>query len=135
MRPRDYANAESLVQKLNREGKLNETVLAGFARENRHEEMIATLALFCSVPVDIIEQLVKGARYDGLIVACKAAKLSWSTFVAILKARSAHHSVSDEEIDATKDSFLAISQANAQRTIRFIQVQHAAKKPMSAVAS
>jgi uncharacterized protein (DUF2336 family) len=133
MRPRDYAKAESMVQKLNREGKLNETVLVGFARENRHEEMIATLALFCGVPVDIIEQLAKSVRHDGLIVACKAAKLTWPTFVTILRARSAHHTISDEEFDLAKDSFLAISQASAQRTIRFIQVQHAAKKPISAI--
>jgi len=125
--PRDYTIAEGLVQKLNRQGKLNEAVLAGFAQERQYEEMVATLALFCGAPVETIERLIKNVRNDGVILACKAAKLTWPTVVAIMKARHAYHSISEDELTIAKESFLELSQASAQRTLRFMQVQQAAK--------
>jgi hypothetical protein len=126
--PRNYVFAEGHVQRMNREGKLNESVLVGFAQERRYEEVVATLALFCGAKVETIELLMKNVSHDGLIVACKAAKLNWPTVVAIMKARFSHHSISDEELDIAKESFLEVSQAAAQRTMRFMQVQQAAKQ-------
>jgi hypothetical protein len=126
--PRNYVFAEGHVQRMNREGKLNESVLVGFAQERRYEEVVATLALFCGAKVETIELLMKNVSHDGLIVACKAAKLSWPTVFAIMKTRFSHHSISDEELDIAKESFLEVSQAAAQRTMRFMQVQQAAKQ-------
>ena len=126
-KPRDYVQAEGVVQKLNLQGMLTEAALFRFASDGMHEEMVATLALFCGVSSQIIEKLAQGVRPDGLIVACKAAKLTWPTVVAIMKARFAHHLISGEELAAAKSSFLNISQAAAQRTIRFIKVRDIAK--------
>jgi len=126
--PRDYTIAESLVQKMNRQGKLNETVLAEFARDRQYEEVVATLSLFCGTSVEIIERLMKNVRNDGLILACKAAKLTWPTVVAIMKARHAYHTVSEDELAIAKEAFLELSQASAQRTLRFMQVQKTATK-------
>ena len=126
-KPRNYSAAETEVKELNRQGKLNEALLLDFVRSNKVEQMTTTLALFCGTSPKVIEQLLKSANHDGLIIACKAAKLTWPTFVAILKARIVHHTVSDHEIETARDSFLALSQASAQRTIRFISVQQATK--------
>jgi uncharacterized protein (DUF2336 family) len=123
--PRDFRASETLVQKLNRDGKLNEEVLNGFIKENRYEDMTATLALFCGAPVEFIESLMKIIRPDGLIVACKSAKLNWPTVSAMLKVRFSHHSISEEELGAAKKIFLTLSQTLAQRTFRFMQVQAA----------
>jgi len=77
--PRDFARANGEVYELNRQGKLNEQVLAEFAREHQYEEMTATIALFCGTKSEVIESLLKNASHEGLIVACKAAKISWAT--------------------------------------------------------
>jgi len=126
--PRDFAKADGVVYELNRSGKLNEQVLGGFIRENKYEEMTATLALFCGVKSDLIESLLKNVRHEGIIVACKAAKLSWQTVKHILQSRFSHHSVTEQQLLEAKDSFLELSQVAAQRSIRFMQVHKAAKK-------
>jgi uncharacterized protein (DUF2336 family) len=133
-KPRDYQQAEGMVQKLNLQGKLTEAALLKFATDSMHEEMVATLSLFCGVSSQLMEKLTQGVRPDGLIVACKAAKLTWPTVMAIMNARFAHHVLSDEELAAAKGSFLNISQSAAQRTIRFMKVRDVAKVRLSDVA-
>jgi hypothetical protein len=63
-----------------------------------------------------------------LIVACKAANLSWTTVAAILKARFAHHSVSQAELSEANKAFTALSLPSAQRTMRFMMVKAIAAK-------
>lgn len=125
---RDFARADGLVHELNRRGKLTESALVGFVTERKYEEMAATLALFCRAKSELIERLLKNVRPDGLIVACKAAKLTWPTVALILKNRFAHHSISEQELRAAKDAFISLSQTAAQRSMRFMQVEEVAKK-------
>jgi uncharacterized protein (DUF2336 family) len=125
---RDFAQADDDVSELNRRGKLNEATLLGFVKERAYEKMTATLALFCGVKSELIERLLQNIRAEGLVVACKAAKLCWPTVELILKNRFSHHAISEEELRAAKDSFIQLSQASAQRTLRFMQVQESAKK-------
>lgn len=126
-KPRDFNASESLVQQLNRQGKLNEAVLANFARELRYEEMVSTLALFCQAPVEAIERLMKHVGHEGVVLACKAAQLSWPTCGNVLQARFAPHEVADSELKEARTSFLSLSQAAAQRALRFMLVQSTAK--------
>jgi uncharacterized protein (DUF2336 family) len=126
--PRDFARADGMALELNRHGKLTEAVLLGFIEERKYEDTVATLALFCGVKSDLIERLLKNVRHDGLIVACKAAKLSWSTTTLILRHRFSHHSISEQELCEAKDAFLELSQTAAQRSMRFMQVHESAKK-------
>lgn len=126
--PRDFVHSEGLVKELNRQGKLNEGVLLSFANGRKYEEMTSTLALFCQAPVGIIEQLMKSVCPDGVIVACKAAKLSWPTVAAILQARFAHHKISEQELVRAKDGFLELTRSSAQRLLRFMTVDDTVKK-------
>lgn len=126
--PRDYTRANSEVYELNRRGKLNEAALADFARNHQYEEMTATIALFCGAKSEIIESLMKHVNPEGLIVVCKAAKISWSTVQLIFKARFSHHSLSPQELDEARNAFFELSQEAAQRTVRFMLVREAAKK-------
>jgi hypothetical protein len=90
--------------------------------------MVSTLALFCQAPVDMIEIMMRNPRPDGVVLTCKAAKLSLVALSAILGARFAHHSPSEAELREAKDSFLGLTQAAAQRTLRFMVVQHKTAK-------
>jgi uncharacterized protein (DUF2336 family) len=125
---RDFKRADSVVLELNRRGKLTEAVLVKFVMERQYEEMTATLALFCGAKSSLIERLLKNVSHDGLIVACKAAKLNWPTLELILQARFSHHAVSEQELRDAKDAFLELSREAAQRSMRFMQVQDAMKK-------
>jgi uncharacterized protein (DUF2336 family) len=125
-KPRDFADAENVVQKLNRQGKLNENVLADFAREGQYENVTACLSLFCGAPIDTIDSAMKHSSPEGLIIACKAAGLSWPTVTSILHLRLSPPSQRD--LAEAKKSFDALSQPLAQRTMRFMLVQGAAKK-------
>ncbi len=125
---RDLTRADSVVFELNRLGKLSETVLVDFVKDRRYEEMVATLALFCGVKSDLIERLLINVRHDGLIVACKAAKLTWPTVSLILQVRFAHHLITQQELDQARYAFLGLSQSAAQRSMRFMQVAETKKK-------
>ena len=127
-RPRDFTAAGTLVEKLNREGKLNERALLGFAQERQFENMTACLALFCGVPAEVIEGAMNHANHAGLVIICKAAGVSWQALAAILKARFSHHFPSDEELDEAKTSFLILSQSAARRAVRFMNVTDMATK-------
>ena len=127
-KPRDFSAAEKLVQQLNSREKLNERTLVDFAAQHKYEEMTSALALLCGAPVEFIERLMRNIHTLGLVIACKSAKLSWATVREILAARYSHHSISEQELDEAKTTFLVLSQASAQRTFRFMLVQEMAKK-------
>ena len=126
--PRDFTRAETMALELNRRGKLNEAMFSEFVEERKYEDMVVTLALFCGAKTDLIESLLKNVNNDGIVVACKAAKLTWPTTSLVLTSRFAHHSVSEPELAKAKTSFLELSQAAAQRSMRFMQAHNAAKK-------
>ena len=126
--PRDFSASERIVRRLNSNGTLDEKTLVTFARDRRYEEMISALALFCGAPVDFVERLMRNIHALGLITVCKSIKLSWPTVREILKARFSLHSISEEELEEAKTTFLVLSQASAQRTLRFMLAQETIKK-------
>jgi uncharacterized protein (DUF2336 family) len=123
----DFMRADNLVLQLNRQGKLNETVLAKFIEKGCSEEMMASLALFCGAKSELIERLLRSARYEGLILACRAANLSWQTTSMILCARLSDHAISESELTKARDTFLELSQAVAQKSFQFLKVQQKIK--------
>jgi uncharacterized protein (DUF2336 family) len=125
--PRDFETAAQVVQGLNRSGQLNESAVAGFARAHRHEEVVIALSLLCSAPAPLIERLMKKLRPDGLIVALRAADLSWPAASTILNNRFNLHSMPDDELELAKEAYFALSQSSAQRTLRFWKARIAAR--------
>jgi hypothetical protein len=72
--------------------------------------------------------LMKGPRSNGLLIPCKSAGLSWPTVSAILCNRFAHHTTSEADLALAKREYLKLSQASAQRVLRFWQVRTTATK-------
>lgn len=119
----DFSSAEELVKRLDRDGRLNEQMLLGFVCERRHEEAVSTLALLCGAPAVTVGELMKNKSFDGVIVACKAAKLAWSTVSTILRLRFAHHSVSENDLEEARRAYIALSQIAAHRALRSMLAQ------------
>jgi uncharacterized protein (DUF2336 family) len=127
-RPRDFTSAESEVAALNRHGKLNEELLIQFITAGKFEHVAATLAFFCGSISTLMGRLIKNVSHDGLIVACKAARLKWPTVRLLLQTRVSHHTLTEPELRDAKNAFLELSQDSAQRSMRFMQVHGTAKK-------
>ena len=120
---RDFVGAKRAIAKLDEAGQLNETVLLGFARQRRYEETVAALALLSDSTVEVIRPLMQSLRDDGLLVPCKAARLSWETTRAVLESRYATGSMRPEDLTKALGHFASMTPENAGRTLRFWQVR------------
>lgn len=125
--PRDFSHAVALIDKMQGQLQLNESAIVGFADAGKYEELVVALARVCGAPVELIERLMQNLRYDGILVACKAAELRWQTFTAILKIRFTPYEVPATDIAQARTDFIKLSIATAQRMLRFWLVRGVAK--------
>jgi uncharacterized protein (DUF2336 family) len=121
--PRDLARAQERAAVMRRAGKLDEAAVAGFARAHKYDDVVATLALMCAAPLDVIDQLMSSPRNDGLLVPCRVAKLSWPTVDTILQHRGARHALTEHDREKLRNDYARLSQATAQRLLGFWQAQ------------
>jgi uncharacterized protein (DUF2336 family) len=124
----DYTQSEATVLALNRAGKLGDQTINRFAIQGEYSNIIAALSQLSTVPIDAVEPLIGNPRPDGLIVACKASRLNWSTTVMILRNRPNCAPLSKQELEEGQESFETLSLSAAQRTIRFWSARSSAKK-------
>ena len=123
---RNVEDAKRLVQMMKETGRLNEAEIMTFARHMKYEEVIAGIAMLCSVPFDLIDRLTHSDRSDALLVPCKAAGLRCATVRAILQLRGTRHPTSEHEIEAASAEFEKLSAPTAARVLRFWQVRETA---------
>jgi uncharacterized protein (DUF2336 family) len=121
--PRDFSAAEKLVRAMHQRGDLDDAAVMAFANGGNYEEMTAAVAVLCSAPVSVISGMMMGMRNDAVLVPCRAAGLTWPTVEAILRNRHASHTVSDQIIELARNDFNRLTDAIAQRTLRFLQVR------------
>jgi uncharacterized protein (DUF2336 family) len=135
--PIDYTQARNMAVALNRAGKLGDQTINRFAVQEEYSNVIAALSLLSAVKIEAIEPLIGNPRPDGLIVACKAARLNWSTTSMIVRNRPNCAPISQIELEQGREIFEALSLSAAQRTIRFWSARNAAQiadAPDTAVA-
>ena len=125
--PRDFSRAIALIDKMQGEYKLNEAAIAEFATTGKYEELLVGLARLSGASVELIERVMQNVRYDGVLVACKAAELRWPTFMAVLKARWAAAEIPANDLNKARADFLKLSVPTARRMLRFWLVRGAAK--------
>jgi uncharacterized protein (DUF2336 family) len=124
----DYTAAQKTIDLLNRTGKLNDSALSRFAIQGEYPAIVAALSRLSAVPIETVESLVLGGDSDGLIVACRAARLDWSTALSIINNRPGCLPVSQQKLDQGKEIFDGLSLSTAQQTIRIWSTRGAAKK-------
>ena len=127
--PVDYTQSEAIVLALNRAGKLGDQTINRFAIQGEYSHVIAALSLLSTVKIEAVEPLINNPRPDGLIVACRASRLDWSTAVMILRNRPNCVPLTKQELEQGKEVFETLSLSAAQRTIRFWSARSLAKKP------
>lgn len=124
----DYTQSEATVLALNRAGKLGDQTINRFAIQGEYLNVIAALSLLSTVKIEAVEPLITNPRPDGLIVACRASRLEWSTTVMILRNRPNCVPLAKQELEQGKEVFETLSLSAAQRTIRFWSARSSAKK-------
>jgi uncharacterized protein (DUF2336 family) len=120
---RDFTEAMDTIAEMQERGELDDKAVRAFAAARKYEEVAAAIATMCAASIDLIAPLMKSERDDGLLVACKAIGLKWSTVSAILELRLTGHAIVDPEFGQAKADYLKLSQATAQRTLRFWKVR------------
>lgn len=130
--PVDYTEADAMVLAMNRDGKLGNQTINRFAVQGEYTNVVAALALLSAVTPVAIEPLIGNPHPDGLIVACKAARLSWPTTTMILRNRPDCSPPSQQDIKNGKEVFDTLSLSAAQRTIRFWSARGSAERTHTA---
>ncbi len=120
--PRDYSAAQRTVAALHQDGKLTEVQLVEFAKGGQYEETVASLALLCAVPIDVVDRLTSGDRPDPILILCKAVGWGWHTVRAIIVSRP-DAKASSHGLDTAYSNFERLSAATAQRVMRFWQAR------------
>jgi uncharacterized protein (DUF2336 family) len=120
---RDFNRAHEYIQTMQRKNQLTEAKLCDFARLRKYEEMVAALALMSSARIDLIERLMRTIQYGGLLVACKAADLKWTTVHDILTHRFPHHPIASLDLDQAMADYAKLTRSTAQRLVGFWQAQ------------
>ncbi len=116
--PADYAAALSRMAELSRKGGLNDRSVNRFAVEHEYADVAAALSFLSGTPVEVIVPLIESAELEGLMVACKAARLNWSTTTMIIRHRPGCPELTNRDLEQAHAAFDALSLSVAQRTIR-----------------
>ena len=104
---------------LSRKGRLNDRSVNAFAVKGEYVDVVAALSFLSGAPVKVILPLVYSTtELDGLIVACKAARLNWSTTTTIVRHRPGGAEVGEKDLEHASGVFDSLALSVAQRTIR-----------------
>jgi uncharacterized protein (DUF2336 family) len=122
-RVRGFAAAKRVVALLDSRGELNEAALSRFAKQRKYEETVAALAVLSKSTIEVIRPLMQSLRYDGVLIPCKAAGLSWESVIAVLESRFVTGSMAPQELAKAKIEFAKITAEDAGRMLRFWQVR------------
>lgn len=126
-RPRDFTKAQKFIGLLHGSGELNEAMLLEFARQRKYEETVAALAALSDSSLEIVKPLMRSPRPEGLLVACRAANLRWSTVRAVIECR-VMPIPSVEALAETESEFNKLTAQSAQRLLRFWKVRESSAR-------
>src|SRR5665213_817817 len=133
--PVDYTESEATVLALNRAGKLGDQTINRFSIQGEYSNILAALSLLTTVKIDVIEPLISNPRSDGLMVACKASRLNWSTTMMVLRNRPKCPPASKQDLEQSRVAFEALSLSAAQRTVQLWSTRGSASSAAAPEAS
>ena len=115
----EFATAQVLVDSLNQSGQLNVVKLEAFAKGDRYEETVVTLALMSDLPTNVVEWNLKHKYAEFLLILAKAINLPWATIRIILTLGARKQLCSAGEIDPSLVDFRRLKRQTAQQILDF----------------
>ena len=79
-----YLVLKQAVTEAYKAGRLNEKSILGYALAHKLEEAVVGLSLLCSLPLDVVEQMLARNSRDMILVLSKALEFSWDTAMSLL---------------------------------------------------
>ncbi len=119
----DFTAAYRLAMQLQKDNKLNNEAILKFARAEKYEELVASLAVRCAASLRLVEKLMRGDGYNSLLVPCRAAGLDWMTVRSILKMRPSPQPISERDLGKANIEYSRLSQSTALRVMGFWQAR------------
>ncbi|MBR0962968.1 DUF2336 domain-containing protein [Bradyrhizobium diazoefficiens] len=86
--PADYDSSRPEIVALSRIGKLNDSTVNRFAIRGETANLFVALSVLSGAPIEIVEHVMTDDDCEGLVMACRASRLNWTTTLAILNNRS-----------------------------------------------
>ena len=121
--PRSYGEAMAAVRARHEVHALDEDDVLGYADAGKYEETIAALATICGVPVEVVDRLMAGERYDPVLILARSAGFSWATTRSMITIVPGAKGTSTQAIEAARENFERLTTTTAQRVVRFWQVR------------
>jgi len=100
-----YLALKQAVKALYRSGRLNEKAILSYALAHKHEEAVVGLSLLCSLPTEVIEQILVLNNRDMILVVSKALEFSWETAMSLLFLGADNHRISSSDLTDLKAEF------------------------------
>jgi uncharacterized protein (DUF2336 family) len=100
-----YLALKQAVTNQHRSGRLNEKSILTYALAHKHEEAVVGLSLLCSLPPDIVEQILVLNNRDMILVLAKALEFSWETAMSLLFLGAENHRISSSDLNDIKAEF------------------------------
>ena len=123
---RDFAEAHARALAKQREGRLDEATLIEFAKAGQYPDMIAVLSILCGAQPPLVDNLLQSEHREAFLVPCKAAGISWSTVSIVLTSRALSRAIAEHDLEKVRADYTKLTQASAQRVLRFWQVRQTA---------
>jgi uncharacterized protein (DUF2336 family) len=120
---RGYIAAQRAVLALHQKGKLNQTSLRAFANAGKYEETVASLSAMCGVPIEVVDRLMSGDRSDPVMILSRAVGFEWPTVKALIQVSPGGRGLSAQALDLARVNFERLSDATAERVLRFWQLR------------
>jgi uncharacterized protein (DUF2336 family) len=116
---RNHFVAKRVVATQHREGNLNETSIAGYARSHRFDEVTIGLSLLTSLPSDVIERALVDKNREMLLVVAKALGFSWSTTMSLLFLGAKDHRITAKDLKDLEDEFGSLNIDTSRSVVEF----------------
>lgn len=129
---RNYSAAVAMVRARHEVRALDEDAVLGYADAGKYEETIAALATICGVPVEVVDRLMAGERYDPVLILARSAGLSWATTKAMITIVPGAKGTSTQAVEAARENFERLTTRAAQRVVHFWQVRQEASGAIDA---
>jgi len=117
----DYASARPEIIALNRVGKLNDSTVNRFAIRGETANLFTALSVLSGAPIEIVEHVMADDDCEGLVMACRASRLNWTTTLAILSNRSGTR-LSFAQRERAQHIFETLLLSTSQWTVRWGEI-------------
>lgn len=122
---RDYTRAKETVGTLAKNKILDDDTVHDFAKADQFEESVVAIAVLCGLAIEPAARLLTSEPISNLLIATRAAELTWPTTKALMLLRTAGHS-SPQDIEDARMNFIRLNPVTAKQGLKFYKQRAAA---------